>query len=310
MSESRLPFDLRPLRYVLAARDERSFSRAAQRLGIRVSTISRSVRDFEDEIGVSLFERRTYGVRLTEAGNRLMREIVPALRMVEAAINHATAAGRAEEGTIRIGIITTLAGGFLRELIAAFRQNFDGVSVEIRDGGRRDHLLAIHACDLDVAFLTGNAPLTDCDVMELWQERVHVAMAEDHPLAQHCRLDWSDLRTERFIVPAADPGPEVHDYIIRRLSDYSTYPDVGYRKVMPETLMHFVSIGEGITAVSEGWTWTNWPGLVFRPLTAPEDIVPLSLVSSPRNDNPAMRRFISFAKILAAKSRQQKGVGD
>jgi DNA-binding transcriptional LysR family regulator len=266
---------------------------------MRTSTVSRRVRDFEDDIGVSLFERSSAGVRLTDAGSRFLAEIVPALQMVEAALQHAAAAGRVETGTVRIGIITTLAGGFLRELISAFRQEFEGVRLEIQDGGRRDHLRAIRARHLDIAFFTGNAPLTDCDVLELWQERVHVAMGADHPLTNNSALDWPDLREERFIVPVMEPGPEVHDYIVRRLADYSTYPDVSYHRVTLETLMHMVAIGEGITLVSEGWTSMVYPDLALRPLTALEDIVPFSAVWSPLNDNPALRRFISFARSLA-----------
>ncbi len=303
MAHNQFPFDLRALRFVVTANDELSFSRAAQVLDTRVSTVSRGVRDFEDAIGVSLFERTTAGVRLTDAGRRFLAEIIPALQMMEAALQRAAAAGRVEEGTVRIGIITTLAGGFLRDLISAFRQEFHSIRQEIQDGGRREHLRAIRTREIDIAFFTGNAPMADCDVLELWKERVHVAMTVDHPLSRKAALDWSDLREERFIVPVAEPGPEVHDYIVRRIADYSTYPDISYRRVTQETLMHMVALGEGITLVSEGCINTAYLDLALRPLTAPEDIVPFSAVWSPSNDNPALRRFISFARNLAAKRR-------
>ncbi|MDP0926522.1 LysR family transcriptional regulator [Paracoccus onubensis] len=303
MTEDGLSFDLRPLRYVLAAHDELSFSRAARVLGMRVSTISRNVRSFEDEIGVSLFERTTSGVRLTDAGRRFLGEIVPALQMIESALQHAGAAGRVEEGTVRIGIITTLAGGFLRDLITSFRQAFDGVHLAVVDGGRREHLRALRSRELDMVFLTGNDQIGGCDVFELWRERVHVALAADHPFAGKDALDWSHLRDEQFIISTHDPGPEVHDYIIRRIADYSTYPSIAYRPVIQETLMHMVAIGEGITVVSEGWTSMAFPGLALVPLTAEEDIIPFSAIWSPDNDNPALRRFISFAKVLSSKRR-------
>lgn len=297
-----LPFDMRPLRFVLAAAEQMSFSAAAIALDTRVSSVSRRVRDFEDAIGVALFERTPAGVRLTDAGMRFLDEVVPALRQVEAALNNAGAAGRVEAGTVRIGIITTLAGGFLRDLISSFRGSFEGVRLVIEDGGRRDHLRAIRSRDLDIAFITGNTPLADCDVLELWHERVHVAISKDHPLASQENLDWPQLRDERFIVATHEPGPEVHDYIVRRVADFSTYPDVTSRSVIQETLMHMVSIGEGITLVSEGWIHMAFPNLVLRPLSAPEDIMPFSAVWSPQNDNPALRRFISFARTLSSNA--------
>lgn len=114
-------------------------------------------------------------------------------------------------------------------------------------------------------------------------------------------VDWPDIRDERFIVTAREPGPEVHDYIVRRSAGYANYPDVTYRSVDQETLMHMVALGQGITVVSEGWSNMTFPGLALISLTAPEDIVPFSAVWSPDNDNPALRRFISFAKVLASK---------
>jgi DNA-binding transcriptional LysR family regulator len=295
-----LPFDMRPLRYVLAAAELMSFSAAASALDMKVSSISRHVRKFEDGIGISLFERTTSGVRLTEAGGRFLDDIIPILQMAEAVLQRASAAGRAEEGMVKVGIITTLGGGFLREVITAYRRCYPGVHIDIMDGGRRDHLRAIRSRQLDIAFFTGNAPLAGCDVEEFWRERVHVAMAAQHPLANSNTLDWAQLHEERFIVSTMDPGPEVHDYIVRRVADYSIYPDITYRQVTVETLMHMVAIGEGITLVSEGWTSMALPDLALRPLTAREDIVPFSAVWSPSSDNPALRRLLSFTREMAS----------
>ncbi|MFC5386818.1 LysR family transcriptional regulator [Aquamicrobium segne] len=301
-----LPFDMRALRYVLAAAEQTSFSRAASALGVKVSSISRHVRNFEDALGISLFERSSSGVRLTDAGSKFLDDIIPVLQMAEVVFQRASAAGRVEEGTVRVGIITTLAGGFLRHLIASYRRCYPGIKLDIQDGGRRDHLHAIRSRQLDVAFFTGNASLAGCDVEEFWSERVHVAMPVNHPLTGGERLDWPQLRDERFIVSTMEPGPEVHDYIVRRVADYSTYPDVSYLHVTEETLMHMVAIGEGVTLVSEGWTSMAHADLALRPLTAAEDIVPFSAVWSPASDNPALRRFLSFARELATSQRSNR----
>lgn len=295
-----LPFDLRPLRYILASAESMSFTGGALALKTKVSTVSRRVRNFEDSIGVSLFERTSIGVRLTDAGERFLNEILPALQMIEMALNHANAAGRVELGTVRIGIITTLAGGFLRELISAFDKQYPGIFLDVRTGGRRDHLTRIRSREIDIAFLTGNGPQIDCDVQELWHERVHVAMSAGHPLAERAGVDWPDLENERFIVSGQDPGPEMHDYIVRRIAGYSTSPQITYRPMDLETLMHTIALGREITVVSEGWTRMTFPDLALRPLSAPEDIVPFSAVWSPVNDNPALRWFVSFARRLSS----------
>jgi len=296
--------DLAHCHYVTAAARAGSFRRAADLLDISQPNLSRAIRKLEDRLGVSIFERSHSGVRLTSAGQRFLREAVPAIEQLELALDAARAAGRAELGTLRIGILTSLAGGFLRRLIHCYTVKHPKIAVDVHDGGRSEHLAAIHAHQLDVAFLTGNSSFEECESAELWRERVYVAMSEEHVLASEVRLDWPELKRERFIVSRSEPGPEVQAYIVRRAADYSTYPRVEQKNAFQDTLMNLVSLGQGITLVSAAWSAVSVPGLVLRPLTAREDIVPFSAVWSSRNDNPALRRFLTVAHLLSGKHRQ------
>lgn len=301
--EDGLPFDIRRLRYVLAAAEHLSFRGAAEALGLERSSVSRGVRDFEDDLGVALFERGAFGVRLTAAGARFLHQMIPAIEQIEAAVRTAGAIGRVEIGAVRVGVITSLAGGFLRDLIVEYAKRHPKVTLLVHDGGRRQHVAAIRARQLDIAFVTGDGEIADCETAGLWRERVHVALPVDHSLAARDRLDWPELRGEHFIVSRFEPGPEVHDYIVRRLADYSTHPKVEHKPCNQDTLMSLAAIGQGITLVSAAWAEVMVPGLALRPLTAPEDVVPFSAVWSPDNDNPALRRFISLAHMLSGRPR-------
>lgn len=296
--------EIAQLRYFIAVARGGSFRRAAKSLQVEQSSISRSVHRLEDRLGVSLFERSHAGVRLTDAGQRFLTDAQPALEQLDLAERMAAAAGRGETGTIRMGIITSLAGGLLRELVHSYASQNPSVRIDVRDGGRDDHIVAIRARELDIAFLIGAGDVSDCETSELWRERVHVALPLSHRLARRRRLDWTDLRDERFIVSRGVAGPEVHDYIIRRIADYGTYPEIEVKGAGRETLLNLVSLGQGVTLVSAAWAAVKLPGLVLRPLTDPEDIVPFSAVWSAENDNPALRRFISIAHVLAGRVRR------
>lgn len=198
-------------------------------------------------------------------------------------------------------MITTLAGGFLRTLVSSYEAAHPGICVDIRDGGRQDHIRSIRAHALDVAFFTGNSEVSACETLELWRERVHIAMPECHPLSGRAMVDWSELRDERFIVSRFEPGPEVRDYIARRICDYSTYPMIEYCDVQQETLMHRVALGKGITPVAEAWKGVTIPELRLVPLRAYADVVPFSAVWSPTNDNPSLRRLLGLARNLSKR---------
>lgn len=294
----------RRLQYLIAAAENESFRRAASAMHVQQSSVSRAIRLLEDELGVSLFERQPTGSHLTDAGRRLLSEIKPAVEQLELARKKASAAGRGETGVVRVGILTSLAGGFLRQLLRCYAVRHPKITIDIRDGSRADHVGAIRRHKLDVAFLTGDRGIADCEMSPLWEERVHVALPKDHALADEGPIDWPELRGECFIVSRFAPGPEVHDYVVRRAADYSTYPEVQYKAVVQETLMNLVGLGQGITLVSAAWTDVKFPDLKLVPLSDPADIVPFSAVWSHHNDNPALRRFISTAHTLAGRVRR------
>ncbi len=70
--------------------------------------------------------------------------------------------------------------------------------------------------------------------------------------------------------------------------------------------MHLVAIGQGLTLTSEATTATAFPGIVYRPLA--DETLPFSAIWSPRNDNPAFRRFLSLAKSMAKRERRFSSV--
>lgn len=79
--------------------------------------MSRGVQRIEDVVGVSFFERCPSGIRLTHAGEQFVAAVRPAIDQIMRATQTAGAAGRGENGSLSIGVLTSLAGGFLRELI-------------------------------------------------------------------------------------------------------------------------------------------------------------------------------------------------
>ena len=80
-----MAIDLRNLRHFVATAENGSFRRAANVLHMQQSSVSRAVRQLEDALGVSLFERRVSGAQLTDAGHRLLRDVRPALEQLELA---------------------------------------------------------------------------------------------------------------------------------------------------------------------------------------------------------------------------------
>jgi len=292
--------DLRHLRYAVAASKCGSFRRAAVSLGVEQSVVSRRIRQLEDELGAALFNRHSGGVIPTHAGRKFVRHARQAL----SEISHATAdigpIGRGEEGVVRIGIFSSLASGFLAQMLRTYCNRFIKVRIDIAEGAPADHVAAVRLHKLDVAFVTGTPSLTDCDAAEFWTERVFVVLPSDHPLAEQECVRWGDLRDEVFIVSEGDPGPEIRDFLIKHLADLGISPSIEKHRVGRDNLMQIVSFGWGVTLTSEATTATQFPGVVYRRLDG--ETLPFCAVWSPTNDNPAWRRMLSLARLTAQQN--------
>lgn len=300
-----MTIELRHLRYVVAAAERGSFRKAATALGVQQSAVSRRIRDLEGEIGTALFIRHRSGVNLTQAGERFVARARKALSQIGHAAIDAASFGRGELGTVRIGIFSSLASGFLADLLRTYVGAHPTIRPELIEGGPSIHISAIQRHQLDVAFLTGQPVADGCDMAYLWNERVVVALPSDHELASQRDVTWRSLRNRHFIVSEADPGPEIHDYLVKHLADLGYHPSVERCGVGRDNLMNLVAMGQGLTLTSEATIAACFPGIVYRPLR--EEILPFCAVWSPQNDNPALRRLLSLARTM---SQKLKGVSD
>ena len=296
-----MAIELRHLRYVVAAAECGSFRRAAKSLNVQESAISRRIRDTEDETGAAFFIRTSSGVILTQAGKKFVAHARQVLMHISYATADVGSIGRGEEGTVRVGIFSSLASGFLAELLHSFCATHSDVRTDIIEGAPSDHIAAIQQHTLDVAFVTGVPCLLDCDVKQFWTERVYVVLPKTHPLVARKSIQWSDLHNQRFVVSEIDPGPEIHDFLVKHLAGLGVHPAIERCCVGRDTLMHIVSLGRGLTLTSEATIATRFPGVIYKRLCG--ELLPFSAVWSPRNDNPAFRRLLSMAHAMSAQSR-------
>lgn len=287
---------LHQLRYFVAAVDYGSFRKAAAALAIQESSISRRVRDLEDELGASLFIRHAGGVRLTVAGREFLRNARHALRQIDIGVAKVATVGRAEQGHITVGIFSSLASGFLFDLLRNFGERHPKVQVDILDGNPPEHVAAVRKLCLDVAFITGTGAWDGCEAEHMWCEKVFVVLPDNHPLADKPELDWADLASERFIVSDVAPGQEIHDYLVAHLAGLGRHLDIRSQQVGRDNILSLVALGRGLTLTSEATTVARFPGITYRELA--DEVLPFSMVWSAQNDNPACRRLLSLARSM------------
>ncbi|MEO6783590.1 MAG: LysR substrate-binding domain-containing protein [Bradyrhizobium sp.] len=196
-------------RYVVAAAEYGSFRQAAEALRLEQSTLSRRIRQLEESIGVTVFERSTGGVRATPAGRDFLRLARSILEQMDALFTTARNTGRGEAGRLAVGFYTSLSAGNLRATLVDFRLRFPQVEVGMAERSRTRLVTALRNGALDIVIATGGSPLFDSRVLPLWSERILIALPEGHPLAGRDTIYWTDLRAETVLLSQYDPGQEL-----------------------------------------------------------------------------------------------------
>ena len=276
-------------------------------LGVEQSALSRSVSTLEDQLGVSLFERHRSGVRVTNAGVHFLQQAREALAQLESAAATAKAAGIGALGYLNIGIVFSIATGYLHDLIRTYAIEHPGIVIQLREGAGRDHVELVRSRRVDVAFLLDTVEVADCDVTPLWAERIFVVLPQDHVLRSKEGINWQDIQSERLIVRRSETDPALCYRIGQQLSRGNRTAGVQKLDTGRGTLMYLVAMGQGIGLTSEATAGIYFPGIIFRPIANSDGVLHFCAVWSSHNDNPALRRFLSLARTLA-KQRKKNGL--
>jgi DNA-binding transcriptional LysR family regulator len=222
-----------------------------------------------------------------------------ALGHLDCAVMAAGMAGRVEKGSLKIGLFSSLASGFLPELLRRFAEEHPEIDVSIVEGPPSENLALLRAEQLDIVFVMGEPAARDCDVVRFWNERVFVVLPDTHALCGKDAIPWEDLKSEHFILTRSEVGVAIHDYVIQHLAALHQRPDVRQSPVARDTLVHMVGLGKGISLMSEAIIAMPFPHVAFRPIAGADNALPFSGVWLLRNSNQALRRFISLARTLS-----------
>jgi DNA-binding transcriptional LysR family regulator len=297
--------DLRQLRYFLAVAEEGHFGRAASRLHIVQPALSMQISGLEETVGALLFKRTSRGVELTEAGALLRVEAERTIAQAERAKLVVQRAARGEFGSVRIGFFSTAAiAGVLARDIGSFHARYPKVEIEFREIAPLLQPEEIMAGRLDLGYESEFGAVFDSrltvDCVGSWSWLV--AMSRNHPLAVHETLSARLLRTESFIVGAANSADVRHLDVVRQV--LGREPRVTHRVANQLMLLTMVASGLGLTVVPEPFSELRSPGLTYRPLAGFRHAFTLALLSRSGETSGAVNAFL---KLVRAQSPQRRG---
>ncbi len=302
--ENVMPFDIRQLRHAVAAADHGSFYRAARVLDVEQSTLSRNIIRLERMIGVKLFNRSRSGVTTTIAGTHFIRSARPMVASADKMVAAMRSAGQGRAGVLKIGHNSSVSAGNLRATVLGWRDAHPDVDLDGIEADRNALVAGLDTGEIDIAILMGEVGHDGYRREPFWSERVLVALPSDHALAEREIVHWTDLRGERILLTAADPGSEIRDMVLGRLAASGVKPDIRMHHSSRETILSILGGGFGVSVVCEGTTGARYPDVVYRPIHGEQGpaLIGYSGYWRQDNGNPALKRFLAFIQNRFALS--------
>jgi LysR family transcriptional regulator, low CO2-responsive transcriptional regulator len=240
-------FTLRGLRIFEVAATCESYSRAAEVLELSQPAVSMQVRQFEEEVGVRLFEKHARGVALTDAGRALLvhaRDILARVRVAEDAMASLQGVFR---GQLHLGVISP-AHYFAPWLMQAFRSLYPDVRMKLTVAARDELLAALQEHRLDVA-IAGFPPAHAAIEAETFARHPHcIVAAAGHRLAGRRAITWEELRDEPFVYREA--GSATRQFLEHLLQSRKLQVNVTTELQGNETIKQAVMAGMGISFMS------------------------------------------------------------
>lgn len=190
--------ELRHLRYFVAVAEELHFARAAARVGIEQSPLSRGIRDLEARLGVRLFHRTTRATTLTYPGEVFLKEARRVLASVEGMRHAARDAAIGKSGRVRLGLCADLFPMQIADLLKRCRAQASGVEIEVSDAPENQQIAGLRAGDLDVCLGLSRMDDDELTSIELWREPLVAWIPKNHTLATQKRIDLSAVEPLRI----------------------------------------------------------------------------------------------------------------
>jgi len=283
--------ELRHLRAFVAVAETANFTRAAERLLISQPSLSYTIRQLEEQLGLQLFERTTRTTALTGVGQAFLVEAREVLDRLEQAFAQAKRLASGETGRLRVGYLIGAAVDHVPSILRAFGRRYPELEVDVIEYDFSSPAGGLDAGATDVAIVRPPLGLEKLRTRNLVTEPRVACVPERHPIARRSSVAISRLLAEPIV---AAPGKGVwRDYWL--LTDYREHPaNVVYEAATFEAELQAVDLGRGLSIVpaSAARLYAR-PGVRFVPIQGLSDceVAVAFLESAP----PAASHFAELA---------------
>jgi LysR family hca operon transcriptional activator len=294
--------ELRHLRYFVAVADAGSLTVAAeQKLHTSQPSLSRQIRDLEQEVGVPLLNRGPQGIELTSAGKAFLDHARMALVQAEAAKEAALRAAQPARPTFALGFMSGAEIGLLPEAERVLREEFPGIDIRLSSDYSPVLAKALMRRKLDAAFIRPEEQMEDLRYKRVRTDPLVFVFPRDHRLASLAAVAPQDVTNETFCLPSK-AAPAVRRVVLEYFSQAGIDLKPEYEV---HNVVHAISMITSTRAVMmlPAYTQRFLPeSVTTRPVQGEAPTLDLMIAYHKANKSPILKLLLSSVGKLAGAS--------
>jgi DNA-binding transcriptional LysR family regulator len=298
----RYRLESRQLRYFVTVARERNFTRAAEKLNIAQPPLSRQIQQLEDEFGVTLFDRGSRPLTLTDAGRVLFEQATQALDQMDEMKAMMRRLRQVERLRFTIGFVPSTLYGYLPEVIRRYRVARPNVDLTLLELTTMEQVAALKEGRIDVGFgrITYNDPAIQDTLCR--NERLSAALPPTHPLASRTgQISLEELAGSALIVYPKAPRPSYADQVLALFRDRDIKPVAVHEVRELQTALGLVAAYSGVCLVPTSVERLRRDNVVYRPLRETDAVSPIVMKTRKGDRSSDLALILRLIKELYRK---------
>jgi DNA-binding transcriptional LysR family regulator len=289
--------ELRHLRYFVSVAETLNFTRAAEKLHTAQPSLSRQIKDLEEELGVQLLNRTKQAVTLTAEGRSFLGDAKRLLALAAETIESVRRLRTGEVRALNIGYVSNLFFDLLPKTLASFHESFPAISVNLFDLSCGAQFRALEEGKLDLGFVGLHEPIArrGLEFRKVASYKTVAALPADNPLAGRKVIELKALAGMFFIGMSEASYPGYRDWLTKTCALAGFVPKVLQDVDLERTMIQAVASGLGVAIVPEQLKKLEHESVVFRALN-PKVATEGCLAWKDENAPRALRGFVKIVE--------------
>ncbi len=279
--------------------EELHFGRAAQRLHIAVSTLSKQIAQLEDKLGTKLFERNSKGVHLTEPGRVYVEHVRASFLQSERAVLVARAAKDGMEHMLTVGHSPYTDPALISILLSLRLPLYPNLQLQLHSDFVFNLVHNLLTTELDMALIAWPPEDKKLTLVHVVTAALHVVLPDDHRAVRQETVTLLDVRNDPWLLFTKQAHPLLYDGILNRATVLGIKPREAHRFVLPDEAFHLVAEHTGVAFLGKAMALGRHHGnVVVKPLA--DETLQLSTYLALRADDSS-RMVNEYARAFLRK---------